>query len=355
MQKRALYFSLLVLTLASCSGDELAPQQPVEAPAPLLVEAVVGSGTRTSLIDNTSFDTFTLYGFDNSNQRFANAVDFAKSAGQWAPSATSPALVWPIGDNPCNFFAVSPFASVGNVQIEAGSTTRSFHYACLADGNTQQNDVLVASKLGIKKSDNDGKVQLAFNHALAFARFKAKSELTGFTIKVKSITICNLVKEGTFTFSTTDESTGAWTLGTVRANYTITPTAPVTLTATDQYIEDKDGTLMTIPQTTASRAWNPAVAMNTTTDSYLKVNCQIYTSGYNYVGNPTNNTFADVYIPFSGELKQKTVYTFRLNMLNAYSLDTDLTGIKIFTGVDVEPVITASAAPWSTIEEMLTL
>ena len=299
----------------------------------------MGNLTRTALTTNDNFSAFSLWGFDGSGAVFADGTAFTKemTTGTWGSSAS---LVWPLSGN-CDFYGAAPSG------VSLDTSTRSFAYTCPAADNATQQDVLVASKLAASKTDNNGKVELSFNHALSFVRFKSSNTLDGFNIEISEVRLCNLVADGTFTFSETSESTGSWTLGNTTDNYTVAPAEPVSLTSADAYIDDADGVLMVMPQTPT--AWDPTTDGRATasTKCYLEVACKVSTSAstpYYYVGSAS--VYGKLYFPFSRELKQNTRHTFRLTF-GGY----DENGQEVLSAVQVLPGIAARVAAWITEDE----
>lgn len=107
----------------------------------------------------------------------------------------SPVRYWPSYGS-VSFFAYSPAISLGmqSFTISNADNEVTFGYKVPSDGQSQE-DFLVATAL--EKTDNP--VQLQFGHALASARFLAKTTDTSTSYRINKITLEKLNSTGTLT------------------------------------------------------------------------------------------------------------------------------------------------------------
>lgn len=120
----------------------------------------------------------------------------------------------------------------------------------------KQKDLLVATATGTWDSTG-GNLSFTFDHACSALRFymKKAKNISGYTLTVTSVQLCNVVNEGKYFFNT-----ASWVPGTTTANYTIF-SGSATLGDTDYTTMDPSGTpyLIVIPQTLT--AWSGPMLM----------------------------------------------------------------------------------------------
>jgi hypothetical protein len=272
MKKIYFYAAALAVSaaLSSCSESEVAEQiiEPVPAAkgTPIgFTAAIDGNTTRatdfTTNVDitSTSLQTigFRLTGVKRTSENLAttdgseglflagekSAQDYSMNTSQfnyattgWTDGAT---YYWPKVEATFDFYATtrsigsattsrSPFISaiVNNTEsddTEGGISYPQFSYRLPASAANQE-DLGVASKLGVSKEDGDT-LKLRFKHALSRIKvqaiFKESETETNPTTStnwvgtecrawIKSVKFHGLADKAKFSFSTTDESTGSW-------------------------------------------------------------------------------------------------------------------------------------------------
>lgn len=140
----------------------------------------------------TNGDTSTLF-FDDKGVVFTNDGTSYKS---------NPAHFWP-GAGTLNFTAVANAPESGFVPKlnTAGTALESFTYTVPTDAKAQNDIVLATASVG---GANNATVPLHFDHIMSAVQFKVGTKMA--QGKIKSITLNNIYKTGTY-----DIATGVWT------------------------------------------------------------------------------------------------------------------------------------------------
>ncbi|MDR0834012.1 MAG: fimbrillin family protein [Candidatus Symbiothrix sp.] len=197
----------------------------------------------------------------------------------------SPLQIWP-DEATVDFFAYSPAGSdhvttglaLGGSSSEANTPAIAYdvpgYTGDPAYTIADQEDLLVAHQSDL--SEEDGNVQLTFQHALSYLHFKAKTNLKYSTLRVTGITLKNLKHSGTLNLSDTNlpesgsfdyPKDGAnyrvmWTADAGLINYTIDlSSSPVDLPTDNTYsaLTSADDGLFVLPQATTFGSFtNPA-------------------------------------------------------------------------------------------------
>ena len=329
--KKNIFFTVLAVSAAivSCSKDttinsaEFADSNVIGfktyVPKSLSTRgSAIGSATD---LQATDFDVFA---FTGSNQFMgASASDGVKIVytTKWDYDAASEKAYWP-GDNTTkiNFFAVSPETNAGLTKNFTASSQKLDYEASATAA--EQCDLMYASVKNVSKSDRDGDnsnrstggVKLAFKHALSQIVFKAKVAVADYSVDVESVTLCNLITKGSFTYSsetwTNDEATVS--------NYDADITAPVKgITTSAKDLTTSANALLLIPHT--STKWSVADSKssieeaNTAKQTYIKISCKIANTknGLSYIIGDADN-YADVYIPFQANWTKGNKYTYTI-------------------------------------------
>lgn len=227
---------------------------------------------------------------------------------------------WPYTDATVNWYAHNGYAN-GKIQeapfcLTVDADKKPYLSFTVNNDVAKQKDLLVATATGTWDSTG-GNLSFTFDHACSALRFymKKAKNISGYTLTVTSVQLCNVVNEGKYFFNT-----ASWVPGTTTANYTIF-SGSATLDDTDYTTMDPSGTpyLILIPQTLT--AWDATTAIESATaQSYLQITCTI-TGPTSYTGT--------AYIPFGATLEKGTQHDVKIN-IGKNSLYKD-DGTKIIT------------------------
>ena len=191
---------------------------------------------------------------------------------------------------------------------------------------------------------NNGQVELNMKHALTAFSFSAMSE-TGLTVTVKSVTLCNVMTSGTFSFpsaSTVADGIGdnRWSELTAKGNLTLGMSEKTLNTTAYQRLDSDDGVLMMLPQSLTGWTKNEVATAESQTGSYLVINCSILSNGRPVTGDGENPT-GDVYVPISGSFDAGKHYNFQMLFGLGYKSDGTPYGFVV--------ELNASLIPWSEV------
>ncbi|MGL6180026.1 MAG: fimbrillin family protein [Tannerellaceae bacterium] len=191
--------------------------------------------TKGESLDNSTIENFGVFAyytglkewrdisaFITPNYIYNQKIERKKINSQWTSWYYSPTMFWPKSTEKLSFFAYAPIATGKNtIKVSAASAmgAPTIEYIVPVDLKEQQ-DLLYARPLldKTKNSFADGKVLLAFNHALTQLSFQAKlidgqEPAAGKTIKINTIRFENLYYKGYLGFSAHMESLNAyWTI-----------------------------------------------------------------------------------------------------------------------------------------------
>lgn len=368
---------ILILTavtvLSSCSssdeaGADIDPSAQKDA---IAVAATGGSfvpGTRATVVSNsniTDYD-FEVWAFYNGSAYMGNSGQGVRFVHKDSPTGTSTPVVsgtgtgyWDYGDGevvkywpnptfegsqtereqPLDFFAVCPsqkYISEWNgrqssndnrlftytPRIGENSKTINFNESGNGNADGRMYDLMYATKTASKK---DGVATMNFKHALSQIVFSGSVSSTAISVKVKDVSIYNVCRNGTLTFT---DGTPIWSVraGNVRnfeahnhedntgniIGAEITTTTPVDITSEDP--------LFLIPQTItgASITTGTTAPAEGTTGTYIAVKCKVKLNadnsmiiGSNYADNG-DETFGTIYAPLSATWEPGKKYTINL-------------------------------------------
>lgn len=210
-------------------------------------------------------------------------------------------------------------------------------------------DLMYAKKTTNKTNAAGGKVMLYFKHALSQVQFKGKTAAVGMEVKVKSLQLCNLNNEGTFTFPSAETAAssdhGVWgTLSNPKTDYMATINNDVTLNSITN-AESLGTPFLLLPQSftpwnTTTSAKKSIIDADAANESYLKLEVYIKQNGEDILGS--NSSYATTYIPLPNPtndmaFKSGKKYTYTLKFGGGKKEDGDDQFAPIEFDVDVEP------------------
>ena len=310
--KKLTFIWLAALALFSCGK---LPEEGAADQIPLAFQATAGDleskAIQTNKAMGTAYDThesFVVYAAYSDNSPFdpASCTDFWDHTGlvtgsydsdfhAWVPhNASAPSLVyyWPLAGY-LTFQAYSPAGATGITVTHDWADGFNFDFTVPAAGS--QYDLLYSARVeSCRRADytvTDGNgydddpdtpsyiyngVDLAFNHALSLIEVQVSSSLganASTKFYVQKIELRNAYNKGTFTQSTSDQTTGTWTVNTsAKVVYSVLNKEPdwqvVPGNEESPISVNPAQTLMLLPQTLDRDAGS---ALNTTTDAYLYV------------------------------------------------------------------------------------
>jgi len=358
MMKKMFFGALGLLTLASCSNDELIEVN--RDGDEITFNVVTNSTSRADKIYCNAIKPTQFYlsaTYDGNKYINKDNITSTDNGSTWKNTNTR---YWPTIGN-VTFFAYHN-ADDNGFTWNASQPTVKF---TVTETVKDQKDLIYAKKTQAKS--DGGQVNLNFRHALSQIVFEAKNTNKNLYVEIYGVTVCN-VKGGTATFTYPENDTdapkmedtdhdgdfssnstyslGSWDLdkATVVKKYTTTfecvkllgnSTTAKSLTndikssSNTSAAEFNDNAMLLLPQKpeapATTTAWNPSDDNSKPEDqtgSYFLVNCKIYnvTNGDGtedtnvclWGADATDNRGKDVAIPFNTNWEQgkKYIYTF---------------------------------------------
>lgn len=282
-----------MLLVTACSTDVLEQSDDTSArrnllqgePAKVGAVYVRNEGNTTRAL-NSTLKSFTLHVVDEwyeTEGAIAEDIQMTKDleTGEWTSKPNF--YLW---DEPQNAYALSPSAHYENVSNLAFTyNSQTFDYSV---PTTKQSSIMVASRLDFTKQSVNNNLIMTFRDALFTLQFQAVNEIKDVRIKVKGITLHNILPSGKWVFSKTKESRGQWTTNydaNTRVNYTQELETPVELSRTE-YKNITDSAFVFMPQNLYEYIWYPLdndwgevgeafEDAQTNKHLYIEVKCQI--------------------------------------------------------------------------------
>ena len=267
----------------------------------------------------------------------------------------TPQQFWPV--NVLNFIAVTPAAAptggtlTHNTASASNVVTLTSNYTVPTDVENQV-DLMYAEADGATKTSDDGNVPFTFKHALSQIVFKGKLPTSGAVTKVTiaEISLCNINKTGSITFTSEGEFYGGNNYGitSVPANFTLEAsglegsvfeagTAGIVAgTAFDLTVSEnstKKNAWLMLPQHTAAWAGPAAINASPSSGAYLKIRAKLEKDGVLVLDNAESDAF---YIPLAAnwDRAKKYIYTIEFNGSNALTPITFSVAAENWTEVD---------------------
>ena len=241
----------------------------------------------------------------------AKNIHYTYDGTAWNASSS---LVWPGGSTKISFWGLSQkfedANGMSNTAIKSSSQT--FDYTC---DPANPRDLLYASMLNTTKSEQGGKVALAFNYALSRPYFTCVQtiETENVTVIINEVIVHNLKTTATFTYLKTSNSSGTWTLNNdLYANYSKVLPSPVTLNPDKVTAVTLTDRWFFIPQkltkwSTTAASPVPIATADANHQCYVEMKCKIiYNGSYVWGGSAGSaNEWESVYYPFGTNINSK--------------------------------------------------
>ena len=241
----------------------------------------------------------------------AKNIHYTYDGTAWNASSS---LVWPGGSTKISFWGLSQkfedANGMSNTAIKSSSQT--FDYTC---DPANPRDLLYASMLNTTKSEQGGKVALAFNYALSRPYFTCVQtiETENVTVIINEVIVHNLKTTATFTYLKTSNSSGTWTLNNdLYANYSKVLPSPVTLNPDKVTAVTLTDRWFFIPQkltkwSTTAASPVPIATADANHQCYVEMKCKIiYNGSYVWGGAAGSaNEWESVYYPFGTNINSK--------------------------------------------------
>lgn len=312
MKRWMLFFSqqvmlLSAIVLAGCESDRhfIADNDIMQDSIVHFVPTLYEQLSRADVASEELTD-FYVTAYSNKFLRGDN-IHYFKTGETWASSQY---IIWPGAEVPISFWALSKdFESTIDPWI--APEEQVFDYTA----DPQNPEVLrIASYLNTNYKKMNGRVQLAFRKALASPKFLCIQAIQNVTILIKSISIHNLAKTGSFYYSKTTNSAGTWTIYQDKASdfevYTQTFDDPITLNPDCHTSVAISDFWYLIPQDVY--AWDPNDGGIDYADSdgnwacYTEIKCKMITNDTRLCiwGQPSGeNEYESLYVPFKTNME----------------------------------------------------
>lgn len=300
MRKTILLAVIATMGMTSCSENEvIIDQGSTDVDNVLVFRPVIGKQTKTRVAEITATalqddangyksvayvteagfaaNTKALTAYFNETMKYTDGV--------WAGSKT---LYWP-SEGKMSVFSYYPCVNNNATTIAYKGATyenATLTYPSLAfQASTvlaDQVDLLAANDMNKEKTETETNLKVNFKHILSQLYFKAKAADDSYKVRVKSISVVGATQSATFTYkgsSVANDPVGTWSAPTNTQEYKYRttvfpadatdpdPQAYIDNTATTVESEDKNGSLMIIPQ-----AAGDAFKLTVTYDIYTSTN-----------------------------------------------------------------------------------
>ena len=340
------------LLLVGCSADEEIATISNSASNAIGFNVVSNNPQTKATMINDNVDLqnypFEVFAFKNGNYYMGSEgnIDDWKDHGvelkydvathRWTYNDSEPIYYWP-HQEPLDFYAISPAdkitVSFGPVSIKP--ETKQFSCFLTEDTKDYHVDAMYAMKLGVKKDATpNGTVHLTFKHALSQIVFQARKndKSQSVTVEINGMQLYNVKSSGVFTFPTSDQNKGVWTLYDDLKSYH-------NIELVSESIDVKSGNevtnlsvgnpLLCIPQTltawdhSSSNQIGDQTTDNAITDtnktSFLRIKCKIHDGDHYFVGDA--DTWGYTYVPFGAIWEEGKRYIYTLYFGAGYNAD----------------------------------
>ena len=292
-----------ILFLSGCTSTESdVGLSDDDEPITFLVEDADMDFTRGKYQTAKEFETYSIYSFLENSVYIADAVQ-TRVDGAWKSSRT---ISFPRRGS-LDFYALKPGFVRPDVQnLTMESDEKSFVHK-LANVNTKQEDFMFSSLLQrTKASTKNGVLTFKFKHMFAYLRFAGECAVDGLKVLVHGFTIHNIKSTGKFTFSSSKDNTGSWTLQDDLDNYKYMMPVDKELTARSVVVHTTDSLLFVMAQKPSvySISENGSFAdADAQGKAYLEIECRVWKMADDgvtpqYIGC-SETTWAKVYYPMS--------------------------------------------------------
>ena len=326
---------LSIIVLSGCTSTESdIGLSDDDEPISFLVEDADMDFTRGEYQTAKEFETYSIYSFYKNNVYIADAVQ-TRVNGAWKSSRT---ISFP-GRNALDFYALKPGFERSDIQnLTMTSDEKSFVHK-LPNENAKQEDFMFSSLLQrTKAGTKNGVLTFKFKHMFAYLRFAGKCSVDGLKVLVHSFTIHNIKSTGKFTYSSTKEYTGSWTLQDDLDDYKYLMPADKELTGRSEMVHTADSLLFVLAQKPSVFAISDNSSFadaDAQGKAYLEIECRVWKMEDDgvtpqYIGCSAT-TWAKVYYPLS----ETTNWVTRSNPFGGmFNVMFDYTGGYTYEGED---------------------
>ncbi|MDD5910669.1 MAG: fimbrillin family protein [Bacteroidales bacterium] len=255
MKKTTLILAGIALIAASCAKTEVVSSGPDGAEKGISFSAYTARPTKAAQVDvNTgNLSTFQATAIGSNSTVYFDNITFSRNSTTPTVWESSPAYFWPV--YALDFYAYNkPEKGTFTPNIYVSGQTITFSPSTTL---SEQEDLVAASATGQSAPTTlNGAIDLQFHHYLTQVVVNAKCSNRNYTVDVYGVKLANMAGEGTYTFSTTAESTGNMVATPEMVNsgtssdYISTFTTAKTLTAeAAEVMAETSGKWYLIPQT----------------------------------------------------------------------------------------------------------
>lgn len=300
----------------------------------------------------SSLNSFKVWGEltqgDGTKVSYIPGVDFGLELGDENDKAddnydSDTIYPWP-GEGTLNFVALGNAPASGLTANMNGTTVESFTYTVPASA-TAQNDIVVATLNGVNGSANSTQA-LDFKHIMSAVQFKVGTKMA--QGKIKSITLNNIYKTGTY-----DIATGVWTpQANSKGSYSVTFSNAQSdgsfepNVGAGTVINDGTATFMLLPQQLADDVqlvvtfiYDNATDKEVILSTYISKNSGAGEGTSNYIWEKGKTTYYAISVAENYNLD---VYQTKGEVLDAHYVMTDVT-VNIDTETDQPWTLTVEA------------
>lgn len=314
---------LAIACLTACSSDDKETEQPRiplvvnVSEIPMTDNTANAPTTRGYITDNTSFNEFYM-NYSGAEEIKPNYT-LTKVDKGWSPNSG----FWPTGDA-YSFYAYNYTNNDGNFNWKGGNPYVNF---IVEEEVADQKDFVVAETTTLSSGSP---INLTFTHACAAVQFSIcmtsnlSTALSGYTIEINSVKLCNVVKNGDYYYRNkgwdiSKSTTTDYTLNTTGFTLTTTPTL------LDKFNGDKY--LFMIPQTLTP--WNKTAITDgkPSSGSYICLQCKIYNGSSNYLVG-SSGEYGNAYLAVGDTFAQGKRYHVTIQVGTALR---DATGAQVTT------------------------
>ena len=324
MNKSTIVFAALALLAASCTKTELVTGDAQSAQRGIGFSAYTAKHTKAAQTDVTTedFNSFQVSAIGNGAVYFDNVTFMWKNdSNVWE---SDPLYFWP--SYALDFYAYNtPANGTFDSNIDVDGQTITFSPSTTL---AEQEDLVVAyakSKTESNATSTNNSLALTFNHYLTQVVVNAKCSNSNYTVVVDGVKLANMAGEGTYTFSTTDNTTGNMVAtqdmvnSETSSDYISTFTAKPLTSSPQEVMADEAGKWYLVPQEV--KAWdrennmtNKGASSSSTTTydngTYLALKVKITSKAGNkiYPVSGDESAWMAVPVPSQLEFAQGTKY-----------------------------------------------
>lgn len=349
---KKVYIFALAGLLASCSNEEVEEAKVATSISfqPVAKSALISRADATTT-ENIKNKDFVVYAFTQNDELYMGKptgsglgnepiegvkIHYAKDAEMWNYASEKDRAFWPM--EPLNFYAFCPAPNPGNEDYVAHMTAdlgRHITYQVPEEADNDL-DLLLAKTEGVERTTANGKVNLAFQHALSQVVFKVSPKADNLEIELTEVTFHNMKTKGQMDLEPNDDlSTDKWKsseLGDLTLKCNSNGGSVKVKSGESKVI----GARFFIPQTITRWEGNSSIeTAKKNGEFYMSLMCKIKQNGKYICGS--DHEYTKVYMISSAIKEWKPGITYNYNMSLRQGFDKD--GQKIVAPVEVEPTV----------------